>query len=1079
MLFSDQGSEQRKEDVGGAADVRPCCKSLCEFEAAHMNPRNWQRVKQIFHSAVDLPTGERAKFIARACQGDKDLQEEIQRLLTADECAGSFLENPNLTDHSASTQSQLMHFLSPGNVVAGRFEIVSFLGQGGMGEVYKVRDLELGDQLALKTIRPEIACDTNIIARFKREIQLARRVTHPNVCRIFDLGHHAPTANVSSEPKSRITFLTMELLDGENLAERLRRQGAIRTIDALPLVQDMVGALAAAHDVGIVHRDFKPSNVMLVPTPLRPVRAVVTDFGLARSISVDFKASAAPDSVTGTGHLVGTFAYMAPEQLEGGEISTATDIYAMGLVIYELVTNKRAFSETSSLRGVFARLQDPPHLARAVVPELDPRWDLAISKCLQLDPAARFRNVRDILTSLTSTSDIPNIEQPKPSIRRLSSNVRDRVFNTRGLQPASRKVFGAIVFILALLLVSFALFRLLWHDKSVPFAERDWILVADFKNQTGEEMFDRVVSDLVGQALSQSSFINVVPRFTAIEAAKRTGLAEVKEIDAGLGRQVCLRENYRALLTGAISKSAGMYHIEVAVTDPRSGSAVVTDSESMHSSADLYAAVDRLTLRIRRHLGESLSKLERTKPLAQVTTPSLEALQRYSLAVDLYGAREFARSVALAKDAVDRDPNFSMAHLLLARAYDQLGDGTDARLEFHAASTGLEHVSERERHLILAMDYSAQGLDDKAAEEFQHLLDIYPDDVDSLRGLAESLFWIGRTTEAVNAQRKALQLNPNSVIDYDHMLTLLIRNSEFGQALAVYNQALAHKIDSPSLRFGAALAAWGQGDLQATQKTFDLLKDENSDYWKVVAQLYSGRLLAYEGKMLEADEALRRGLSLVQRPGWENWIPVYQYLLTRTEVMRGRMKQARFESERFDAAARLVSTPENLQRAGRLAIEVGDFESAKRFDELMKRKYANQKDAFTQMHLYNLSGDVNLAYQRTEAAIQNQEQALTFHKGFEAYLSLGQACEKAMKWKCAADAYTSYLQFKGEIIRDDFAADWVSTHYSLARVYLRAGDSTAALKCFDQFLQLFAVADKDLPNIREAQYNVRGLRMHN
>ena len=1000
----------------------------------------------------------------------------------------SIPENSSLNNDSESTHSQPTHFLSPGSVIAGRFEIIRFLGQGGMGEVYEVRDLELGDRLALKTIRPEIACDENIIIRFKREIQLARRVTHPNVCRIFDLGHHVPMGGGPSEPKSRITFLTMELLDGETLAQRMRRQGPITTIEAFPLVQQMAEALAAAHDAGIVHRDFKPSNVMLVFSSSemrvdeqRPLRVVVTDFGLARSTSADFKMSTAQDPVTAAGHIVGTFAYMAPEQLEGGEISTATDIYAMGLIMYELVTNKRPFTESLTAGGFFKRLKDPPPSARALVPDLNPRWELAISKCMQFDPAARFKNAREIITSLKSEPETGHGREFEAPLRRLSNNAHGSLLGGYRLRSVSKrlKVSGAILLTAVLVLLTGVFLHHLRTNNSVPFAERDWILVADFKNQTGEKMFDRVVGDLVGRALSQSSYVNVVPRLTAIEAAKRTGQSEVNQIDDSLARQVSLRENYRALLTGTLSQSGGMYHVEMSVTDPRSGSVLIADGESFRSSSDLYAAVDRLTFRLRRRLGESLSKIERTKALAQVTTPSLEALQRYSLALDLYGAGEFARSIALAKDAVDRDPNFAMAHVLLARAYDQLGNGTDSRLQFHAARVGLEHVSERERHLILAMDDSAQGLDDKAAEEYQHLLDIYPDDVDSLRGLAESLFWIGRTKEAVNAQRKALQLNPNSAIDYDHMLTLLVRNSEFGQALAVYDQALAHKIDSPSLRFGAALAAWGQGDLKATQKRFDLLKDENSDYWKVVAQLYSGRLLAYEGKMLEADEALRRGLLFVQRPGWENWIPVYQYLLTRTEVMRGRMKQARLESQRFDTAARLVSTPENLQRAGRLAIEVGDFKSAKRFDELMQRKYADQKGAFTQMHLYNLSGDVNLAYQRTEAAIQNQEQALTFHKGFEAYLSLGEACEKAMNWKCAADAYTSYLQLKGEIIRDDFAADWVSTHYSLARVFLKAGDPTAALKSFDQFLRLFVVADKDLPIIREAEQNVRSLRMHN
>ncbi len=281
---------------------------------------------------------------------------------------------------------------SPNELVAGRFKIVRFIGQGGMGDVYEAEDLELRERVALKTVRPEIAADEPAIARFKREIQLARRVTHPNVCRIFDVEYHRTTA-----PEGAIAFLTMELLPGETLAERLRRVGRLSMAEALPLVSQMAAALAAAHKVGIVHRDFKSANVILVPSKEEGTHAVVTDFGLARgSVSGDSLTA----SISGTGGFVGTPAYMAPEQVEGGQISAAADIYALGVVMYEMVTGRQPFVGDTPLSTAVKRLKEAPASPRTHVPDLDPKWESAILRCLERDPADRFVSAMDVVKVL-------------------------------------------------------------------------------------------------------------------------------------------------------------------------------------------------------------------------------------------------------------------------------------------------------------------------------------------------------------------------------------------------------------------------------------------------------------------------------------------------------------------------------------------------------------------------------------------------------------------------------------------------------------------------------------------------------
>jgi serine/threonine protein kinase len=311
-----------------------------------MTMARWHEITSIFCAALEKPEGERESFVRHACAQDAELEQQVIRLLLADEEAGSFLERavisqPVLPPWNAEA------VLPSGTLISRRFEIVRFIGQGGMGQVYEALDLELRGSVALKTIREGIASDVRALARFRREVLLTRRITHPNVCRTFDLERHS-----SSEQdgiKRDITFLTMELLDGETLAEFLHRRGRLSALEAFSIVQQMARALGAAHLAGIVHRDFKPSNVLLVPTP-EGWRVVVTDFGLARAFLPEVRPFKDPASLlTGSQALLGTLAYMAPEQIEQDECTVASDIYSLGLVMYEIVTGVRPFADSLPL----------------------------------------------------------------------------------------------------------------------------------------------------------------------------------------------------------------------------------------------------------------------------------------------------------------------------------------------------------------------------------------------------------------------------------------------------------------------------------------------------------------------------------------------------------------------------------------------------------------------------------------------------------------------------------------------------------------------------------------------------------
>jgi serine/threonine protein kinase len=277
---------------------------------------------------------------------------------------------------------------APDDVVAERFVVVRQLGAGGLGEVYEVMDQALGAAVALKVLRPDVSTDPVLLERFRREIQNARRITHPNVCRVFDLG-------IDRAGARQRFFVTMEVLAGESLASYLAARPALTTAEALPLLSQLAAGLQAAHDAGVIHRDLKPANVMIAPGEGDARRVVVTDFGMA--ISVDQLDL----GLTDTWELIGTPEYMAPEQTKRGSATPATDVYALGLIAYEMLTKQRPFSpEATPIAAVVKRRYEPPRPLRALLPDVDAAWDAAIARCLEAEPSKRFQRPAELIAAL-------------------------------------------------------------------------------------------------------------------------------------------------------------------------------------------------------------------------------------------------------------------------------------------------------------------------------------------------------------------------------------------------------------------------------------------------------------------------------------------------------------------------------------------------------------------------------------------------------------------------------------------------------------------------------------------------------
>jgi serine/threonine protein kinase/WD40 repeat protein len=346
-------------------------------------PEKWAKLRDIYARLLEVPEDQQRSLVRDLCDGDGEIEREIEDLLSAHNKAGSFL-NESVTRALSSIAPLIkVEELRSGTVLASRFHIIRHLHTGGMGAVYEAWDLELQEVLALKTIRPEIASEPSVIERFKEEVRQAHQITHPNVCRVYDLFSH------DFAPGERIWFLTMQLLRGQTLMERLRQKGPLSIREALPLVRQMIAGLNEAHQHGIVHRDFKSSNVMLVQEEGQEVRAVIADFGLAS------RATTA-DSELDTFARQGTPAYVGPEQWFDGIASPAADQYSLGVVLCEILTGERpaAIKQDSGSRS-------PARLPAGK--RLPPRWEAVIRRCLATRPEDRFASLEEILARIDPT----------------------------------------------------------------------------------------------------------------------------------------------------------------------------------------------------------------------------------------------------------------------------------------------------------------------------------------------------------------------------------------------------------------------------------------------------------------------------------------------------------------------------------------------------------------------------------------------------------------------------------------------------------------------------------------------------
>jgi tetratricopeptide (TPR) repeat protein/TolB-like protein len=696
---------------------------------------------------------------------------------------------------------------SPDEIVSARYRITRYLGQGAAGEVYGAEDLHLRSRVALKVLRPGASRDPQSIERFKREILLARRVSHPNVCRIFDLGvHEAPGSERGGARE--LLFLTMEWLEGETLARRIQEANAFDEAPALAIVRQLCRALSAAHEAGVIHRDLKSSNILLVPGP-EGERAVITDFGLARSSN----QSAEGIALTEVGGLLGTPAYMAPEQVAGLPATAASDIYALGVVLYEMLTAALPFHGESPLEVAVKRLREPPEPIETYRAGISSRFREAIERCLERDPAQRFGSSEEVIRFLDPPTLMIGAARPRRRRAWLAGAAAAAVAVALALAAASgfwkapplpgRSVSGA-------------------DSAAPPFAAapRRAIAVLGFANATGRaeaQWLSSALSEMLTSELAATGDIRAVPGEVVAQARQDLGLSLSSALGAGTLARLRQILGADVVLLGSFTAQGGSeapirIDLRLQATD-----GTYTKPFSIEGSeAQIFALVHRGGESLRRELG--IGQVEpRTQPAIEAAHPaSPEAVRLYAEGLEALRSFEPGRARDLLERAISTDPEYPLARAALADAWSDLG------YDEHALAAASE-ARKRAGKLSRSDQLMVEGLERRLSRDWKRAIEIagtlwrfYPDDLEQGLRLAQVQLEAGESTAALATIEELRRLPPPS--GDDARIDLVEARaaeglSDFHRQLAVAERATA-KAQATGSRSILARARFEQGSAQ-------------------------------------------------------------------------------------------------------------------------------------------------------------------------------------------------------------------------------------------------------------------------
>jgi len=983
-----------------------------------MNPARFRQIEALYHAAREAPTDERAALLARA---DPELRHEVELLLSEQDGA-EFLDRPaienapDLLDDASGAQLETGARLGP-------FRIEHKLGEGGMGVVYKAEDTRLGRLVALKFVSDELSRDPEAVGRFAREAQAASALNHPNICTIHDVG----------EQDGR-SFIVMEYVEGTTLKDRLAA-GPLPLDTVLDVGTQIADALDAAHTARIIHRDIKPANILIGSRN----RVKVLDFGLAKSGRAIPQADAITMAGTREGVVMGTAAYMSPEQARGEGVDHRADIWSVGLVLYEMVKGTR-----------------PPQAVRLRVEE-SPELERVIAKCLETDRGLRYQHAADLRT------DLERLKQGS-----------DAALTARGRQPAKARVRWTLA---AAAAIALAALGFVFYPRQTPLTDKDTIVLGDFTNTTGDPVFDETLRQGLAVQLRQSPFLSLI----SDERIRRTLPLMNQPPDTPLtpevAREVCVRTGGAAVLEGSIAALGSQYVLGLRATNCATGDVLADEQAQASRKEDVLSTLSQVATRFRTRVGESLATIEKYSTPLEVTTPSFEALQAYSAAFKAGMAGSNVRALALFQRAVAIDPDFASAHAHVGFRYGVMGESTLARQSLLRAYQLRSRASDVERLYIETLyDRDFTGDLERERRTLETWAESYPRDSAPhtlLAGLALSS--TGQHELAVVETGKAIALDPDTIPAYGGRAFHQIMLNRLDDARLTIRLAAERKLESADLLLAAYFVAFLMGHEDELKRA--VAAGRKSPATEDIVSHLEALALARSGRLQDARQMAAVAVQLAEKTGRGERAGMFEAATAVWEGFYGNAAAARQSAVRALALGR---GGREVDYAAAFALALaGDLPQSRALAGELAREFPEDTSVqFMYLPALRALFSLNTPTPDAAAAIQALQAASRYdlalgRLGFVgrfgglypiyvrglAYLAAGQPAE-------AAAEFQRILDHRTMVIVDPMDA---MARVQLGRALVASGDTVKAKSVYSELFELWKDADADMPVLKQAR----------